>query len=450
MSEPSGVLTFESLVERIAREAGVEYCGSSGQEIGMIPADDAHHLNLCKKVVNDGIRMFISDAPPNGWRWMRRIASVTMTVTRITGAVDSVSGTAPGTYTLVDATLETVLDDDGNSLYVDNYFLGHYIYILTGTGIGRYAKITGYAESGGVITVADWLDENGNAIANTGGAVPAATDTFAITPVETIGGDISRYPLPENFGGDAAGRIAYAGNTNHASIIDWCDESFIRAKRAVTIITGYPRHAAIRQFEPVLSAPSAKRRFEIIFDPQPVAADTVEFPYTLYFDNLKLEAGEATNGAATAVSDSSLANIYPDDYFLGWVIKIISGPGKRATGIVTSYVGADGEWFVTDWLYPNGTAAATNPNADSVYVVEPVNNLHPAGYRFDEHILAACLVKAEMEFEDIMANYVQQYHQKSLQGAYVIDARSAPRQLGTMNLGQRYVRERTWRDITHN
>ncbi len=450
MSEPTGSLTFESLIIRIAEEAGVAFYGSSGQERPQVPID-AHNLYKCKKVVLDGIRMFISDAPETGWRWMRRLASVTMTATRITGTVDSVSGTAPGTYTLVDADLEKVLDSDGNPLYVDNYFKGWFVYILTGTGIGRYAVVTGYAESGGVITVADWLDSNGNAIANTGGAVPVATDTFAITPVETVGGDISRYPLPENFGGDAAGRIEYASSTNHASIIEWRDEALIRAKRAVTVITGYPRYAALRPLEPVTSSFSAKRRFEILLDPQPVTDDTVEFPYTLHFNELQLEAGDASSvSGTTGLLDSALDGLYPDDYFNGWKIKIVSGTGKNSYAIVDDYTGGTAQFDVLDWLFISGAAGGTDPAANSVYVVEPANNLHPAGYRFDEIILAACMSKAEQEFEDIAANYVEQYHKKSLAEAKKIDARSAPRQLGSMNRGERYVRERTWLDVTYD
>jgi len=443
MSEPTGALTFESLVRRVAEEAGISYHGSTGQERPNVPID-AHDLFKCKQVVNDGIRMFIADAPANGWRWMRRIASVTMTATRITGTVDSVSGTAPGTYTLVDATLTASYDTDDD-------LLNYYIYILTGTGIGCYAKITGYTAISGTITVADWLDSNGNAIAHTGGAVPVATDTFAITPVETVGGDIARYPLPENFGGDPAGRIEYASSTNHASIIDWCDESYIRARRSVSVITGYPRHAAIRPLEPVTSSASAKRRFEIIFDPQPVAADTVEFPYTLHFDDLQLEAGDASSvSGTTGLLDTALNALYPDDYFNGWKIKIVSGTGKNSYANVDDYTGGTAQFDVVDWLFISGAVGGTDPAASSVYVVEPVNNLHPAGYRFDEIILAACMAKAEMEFEDIAGNYVEQYHKKSLTEAFRIDARSAPRQLGSMNLGERHARERTWTDVEYN
>ena len=113
---------------------------------------------------------------------------------------------------------------------------------------------------------------------------------------------------------------------------------------------------------------SAKRRYELIVDPQPSGAYVLEFPYMLSFDNLQLEAGKATNGAAAAVSNSALANLYPDTTFVGWRIDIIAGTGVGATAIVTSYTGADGEFFVTDWLYTNGTAAAANPAANSAYM----------------------------------------------------------------------------------
>ena len=514
MSEPRGILTFEELIKRVAREAGVSYHGTTGQEIAMVPADDAYNLDVCKRVVNDAIRMFISDSPNNGWRWMRRLASVTMTASRIEGTVDSAGNT-----TLVDATLSTTsgtadaadstsltdatlsatydTDDELNGLYcyiisgtgagsfaiitdydastgkitvadwltsgglaggtdpiaTDTFGIstskilnGYFCYVTAGTGNGSYAAVTGFDASDGTVTVADWLDANGNG----GGTNPGVGSTFAITVVETVGGDISRYPLPENFGGTVAGDIHYAANTNHASIISWCNESLIRRKRAVTIITSYPLHAAIRQLEPTTSSSSAKRRFEIIFDPQPVADDTVEFKYYLHFDDMLLESGIANAGAATTITDVDLADLFPDSYFVGWTIRIISGTGKNATAVITTYVGSTGVFTVADWLDVNGGTSVADPTTNSVYVVEPVNNLHPAGFRFDEHVLAACMAKAEMEFEDVSASYVEQYHQKSLVSAFKVDALSAPKSLGSTNLGARYYRERTWSDVEHN
>ena len=434
MSEPTSALSYYGLILRVAREAGIAYYGSGGDEPAMIPVDE-HDLDLCKRIVNDAIRMFIADAPPKGWRWMRRIMSVTLTATRITGTADA---DTDATH-LVDLTLATTYT-------TTDQLVDYYAYILTGTGAGSYAKITAYNKTTGSCTVADWLDAYGNP----GGTDPTTGSTFAITPVETVGGDISRYPLAENFGGEVNGEIHYASDTNHAAIIEWRDEAYIRARRAVTVITGYPQFAAIRPLEFKAGGTGPKRRFELIVNPDPVAVDTLEFPYTLFFDELRLEAGLATNGAAAAISNSSLANIYPDDLYDGWTITVISGTGKGATAVITSYVGADGEFFVDDWLYSDDTAATVNPASGSAYYLEPLGNLHPAGLRFDQAIKAACLAQAEVDIEDITAGFMTMYMQKALPKAYAIDTRSAPRKLGSMNLGyRRPTRTRTWLDVTN-
>ncbi|KKL84758.1 hypothetical protein LCGC14_1961510, partial [marine sediment metagenome] len=303
MAEPTSALSFEGLILRVAREAGIAYHGSSGTERAMVPVD-AHDLDLCKRIVTDGIRMFIADAPENGWRWMRRIASVTVTATRVTGTADSVS-----TTTIVDTDLcenlgsmtaeagtnaTTLVDASLTASYpTDNELIGYYCYIETGTGAGSYALITDYVASTGTITVADWLASGGqpggtdpvstdtfgisaykilnnyycyitagtgknswavitdfnssngtvtvadwlDAYGNPGGTDPTVGSTLAITPIETVGGDIHRYPLPENFGGEVDGQIHYASDTNHSSTIDWVHESHIRNRRAVTVIT---------------------------------------------------------------------------------------------------------------------------------------------------------------------------------------------------------------------
>ena len=247
MSEPTSALTFVNLLTKIAREAAVAYYGSSGNEKAMVPID-VHDLEMCKEVVNDGIRMFIADAPINGWRWARRIISLNVTGTRVTGIADSAS-----TTTIVDLTLADTYDTDDD-------LKDWYCYILTGTGIGSYAKITGYTALTGTITVADWLDEYGNA----GGTDPDTDSTFAVTSVETVGGDIARYPLPENFGGEINGEIHYIKDSNHSTIVNWVHESFIRARRATSVQTGYPRYAAIRPWESQTNVAGLTRRFEII------------------------------------------------------------------------------------------------------------------------------------------------------------------------------------------
>ena len=498
MSLPTSTRTFEGLILRVAELAKIAYYGSAGNERAMIPIN-AHDLDLCKRAVNDAISMFISDSPPNGWRWMRRTASVTLTGTRITGTVDSGSATtvvdatlstASGTAddasatTLVDAILSATYDsdDDLNGYYcyiltgtgagsyavITDYtastgtitvadwltagglpggtdpvatdtfgisaskiLVGYYCYITAGTGKGSYALITAFDSSDGTLTVADWLDSNGNA----DGTDPTTGSTFAITPVETVGGDRARYPLPENVYGEYLGGIEYEKESNHATPIVWRDERTLRRNRAVDVCSNHPLFAAIRPLEPVSNALASKRRFELFLDPQPNAADVVEFPYILHFDELRLEAGTATGGAATTLTDTSLNDLYPDDYFNGWAIKIISGTGKFSNGLVTDYAGSTGVFTVADWLDISGGTGGTDPATSSIYIVQPVNNYHPAGPLFDQVILTACKAKAEQEWDDIAGNFMTEYFQKDLLAARMADLRNVPKQIGSMNKG---------------
>ena len=514
MSLPTSIRTFEGLILRIAELAKIAYYGSDGGERAMIPVN-VHDLDLCKRVVNDAVSMFISDGPVKGWRWMRRIMRVALTGTRITGTADSGSITtvvdatlsitsgivdsASGT-TIVDATLSATYDEDddlkgyycyiltgtgvGSYALITGYtaatgtitvadwltasgqpggtdpiandtfgvstskiLIGYYCYIIIGTGKGSYAPITAFDSSDGTLTVADWLDSNGNA----GGTDPTVGSTFAITPVETVGGDIARYPLPENFYGEYCGGIEYAPESNHATPIEWRDERTLRRNRAISTNSGYPMYATIRPLEPVSDNLSPKRRFELFLDPQPSTSDTIEFPYILHFDELKLEAGTASSVGSgegyTSLLDSTLDGLYPDDYFNGWVIKIISGTGKNSYALVDDYTGSTATFKVVDWLFITGKIAGTDPAANSVYVVQPVNNLHPAGPLFDTTILSACKAKAEQEWDDMAGNYMTEYFQKDLPAAKIADVRSAPKKIGSMNKGV-VRRVRPWNNVT--
>jgi len=424
--EPTSMLTFQELVKRTAIEAGIAYYGSTGSESPMPPID-VHDLGLCKDAVNDAIRMFISDAPAKGWRWMRRIMSVTLTGTRITGTADAGTGA-----TLIDAALKTVYDADDD-------LNGYYCYILTGTGAGSYAKITNYTASTGTVEVADWLDVYGNA----GGTDPAVGSTYAITPVETVGGDISRYPLAENFGGEVDGEINYAASSGH-NVIQWVDESTIRARRAITVNTGYPMFAAVIPLEFLQGYNGPKRRYELILDPQPVSDYVLTFPYTVYFDELKLETGLATAGGATSITDSGRTEA--DDYFNGWKATIVSGTGKGSWALITDYTGANGAATVADWLKPDGTAGGIDPNTTSVYNFAPVSNLHPAGIKFDQAILSACMAQVELNISDEPTGKYDIYKKVDLPNAMRIDVRTAPLKLSKTSR----IQERTWKDITYN
>jgi len=422
-NEPSGASTMSDLMLRVAEKLGIAEYRSTGQL--HIPVDQ-FNFNLCKRYVNNGIRMFIADAPRKGWRWMRRIMSVTFT-TRVTGTIDSI----PDADTqILDAALMATY-----TAAID--LVGWYIYITAGTGIGSYAAITVYDETTGTITVTDWLDANGVG----GGINPAADSEYAITSIETDNGDTSRCTLPADFGGTVDGKIKYAANSNRGTVIEWCDESTIRARRAVSVNSGTPLLAAIRPYEPTSEALSATRRWEIIVDPMPYVADVVEFPYTLHFDSMKMESGIATAGEATTLTDG-LRTEETVDCFKDWVITIIDGVNAGKSRTITGYDGAGKFTFAT----------MTDDNTiTSQYIVQPAANLHPAGHQFDDVIEAACLARTEMESQDEHFDtfFTDYYHKKAIPNAFKVDMRSAPRSLGPMLNGPALPRGREFNNVVY-
>jgi len=74
MAEPSGTTTMRDLMLRVAEKLGIAEYTSTG--VIHIPVDQ-YNLKLCKRYIQNGIRMFMADAPLKGWRWMRRLMTVT-------------------------------------------------------------------------------------------------------------------------------------------------------------------------------------------------------------------------------------------------------------------------------------------------------------------------------------------------------------------------------------
>jgi hypothetical protein len=325
---------------RVAEKLGIAEYDSVGRP--HIPVNQ-YNFDLCKQYVQNGIRMFMADAPRKGWRWMRRLMTVTF-------------------------------DAEGDG------------------------------------------DDN-------------------------IDTDAARYKLAENFGGTVDGPIKYAANTNQATEIEWCDESTIRARRAVTVNSGVPRFAAIRPYQPTSETLSATRQWEMIVDPAPGSAYVVEFPYTLHFDNMKMESGIATGAGAAYIADNTRSE--PNDYFDDWVLTVVNGTGVGETATITNYLGASGEFHFT------ALSLGTTPDDTTEYIVQPAGNLHPAGHQFDDTVKAACLARTEMESEDIHFDtfWSDYYHKKALPNAYRVDMRSAPRSLGPMLNGLTLPRGRNWTDV---
>jgi len=429
MAEPTSSYTAKDVLLRIAKAAGIAYYGSAGTGAAVIPIDD-HDFNRCLDVYNDGIKSLIANAPVNGWRWRNRIAEITFGTVETTGTVDS-----GGTTTLVDNALSTTYDADDD-------INGYYVYDITKK---IYALVTDYTTLTGTVTVSGgWLDYEDNPSSLT----PAVGDSYSITDVKTVAGDLARYWLPDDFQGEVAGEITYTKDSGVGHIIGWAHESEIRFQREVSVSDSYPMQAAVR--------PSpARRRWEIIFDPAPNSAKTVIFPYRVGFNAAQAISGTAFNGSTTVLvtTDAHVWKIYPDDYFNGWYIHIVSGAGRNSYAKVTDFDSDDGNsavFTVAKWLAADGTTTGVSPALNSIYYVTD-NYKHPAGPQFDEAVLSACLAKAELEFEDIKMGYNEKFYKIDLPTAHAIDARSAPRKLGQMLSGSgRSTNERIWNTVVED
>jgi hypothetical protein len=74
MADPTLSLSFSDLIIRVAEYLGMAYYGASGAEVAQVP-QDAHDLELCKRLVNDGYRKFINSNPR--WQFLTPTISVT-------------------------------------------------------------------------------------------------------------------------------------------------------------------------------------------------------------------------------------------------------------------------------------------------------------------------------------------------------------------------------------
>jgi len=250
MSEPTSTLTFADLILEVAHKLGIAYYGADGDEAAQVPVD-AHDLDECKRIVNNAIRMFISDAPqPNGWRWLRPIATVTLWTTipaDVTNTITAVYDAGTGKTTLT-----AVRESFYPSMELKSI-------VLTDTG---------------TFTISDYV--SATQIKVSGNAAAANGKTWSI---ETDG----NYTLPQTFGGQYSGDITFIAGTRRGTGLDWTDESVIRKWRQnITDHSGTPFLVAVRP----MTTGTPRRRWELLMWPKPIEVLHVEFPYTLHFDSL--------------------------------------------------------------------------------------------------------------------------------------------------------------------
>jgi hypothetical protein len=205
--------------------------------------------------------------------------------------------------------------------------------------------------------------------------------------------------------------------------MEWVTESNLRQWREDGGWGGDPHQAAIR--------PYGTRRYELIVFPDPGAAEVIQFPYTYYFNNLRILTGtvDTVTGSAPAVINDTDRN-EPNDYFnTDWLVEVTSGTGQHSYAVVTDFVKSTGTITVAGWLDIDGTSVGTDPVAGDEYRLLPVANLHPAGFAFDRVIRMACMAAAEAELDDA-PNLWEGKYMSALANAKKIDARLAPKTVG--------------------
>lgn len=288
MAEPTSALTFADLIIELSRKMGTAFYGAAGDEAVQVPTN-TYDLAESKRMVNNAIRMFVNDAPKNGWRWSKPIGSFTLWASVAVDSANTVTfaGYDPATNkTTITVTSAAFLDTMEEKTLT-----------LTTTGDQTITDVvsTTSVKVSGELTSAI----NG--------------ETFSITAD-------GNYTLPSTFAGSVAGEIAYAANSDLGVGISWSSEAVIREFRQDTDQSGDPFAAAVR---PKSTVVGSRRRWELMVYPTPNASITVEFPFELAFDKLveftespptPLSQDENLKAAVLAIADKEGEGVLGADW----------------------------------------------------------------------------------------------------------------------------------------
>lgn len=247
MADPTLGFQFQDLILRVAEFLGVaDYTNGTAA----VPTD-AHDLDLCKRLVNDGYRRYTNSNP--NWQ-------VTTPPTTITfQAAYRGTASAATTTTITDATL---VQPAGVA------FVGMTIGITAGTGINQTSTVTAFNPATGVLTFAPAM-----AIA------PDLTSQYSLAGPQCVAGDNSRYFMPDNFSGELLTPWTY-DQYGPRIRIEPIHEGRIRELLAGAHYQGTPRLVAIRPV--AVSNSSTGGRWEAMFYPAPAGPYNVTCRIRVY------------------------------------------------------------------------------------------------------------------------------------------------------------------------
>lgn len=256
MVEATLAMGFQDFIIRVAEYLGIADYGSSGGVAAGVPTD-AHDLDLCKRLVNDGWRRFVGAQAR--WNWMSPLISLNL-VPATLGTVQSATST---TFT------------DTNRTEGTNVWTGATVAILTGTGAGTSQTVASNT-SGGVFTMTSaWP------------VTPDSTSTYNLIPASSQlvdPTDNSRYYMPDGFYGQIIGFWTYPAQGPRLKIQN-CNENHIRQLYAASgSVTGNPWLAAHRPVARTVGP--YQQRWEVLFYPTPLTAYTIQARIRVYPNKL--------------------------------------------------------------------------------------------------------------------------------------------------------------------
>jgi hypothetical protein len=337
-------LTFADLQTHLAIQLGVAYYGVGGAEVAQ-PPTDTPTLQRVKDLVNGGIRMFLNDAPPEGWNFLHPTASVNLwsTASRLTSGAPDYS--AEDEQSTITASGDIFYDEmAGHSVsFVAAWVTTH---LYTADDLVVYDSVTYKC----LITHTSGIFQTDlNALkwavtTSTAHTYPIVSVTSATVAVVT--GDASgegngatfymytdgNFTLPSTFGGEYSGQITYAAGTCVGITLAWEAEGSIRRLREnIKRQTGYPMRAAVRKMR------SLPYRWELLTYPHPTKLLVAEFPYELYFTALDDDddahpAGKMYDEAILAACEA-YAELHGEDMMAGrsqyYEQKVLPGAYRR-------------------------------------------------------------------------------------------------------------------------
>lgn len=322
--EQTSILTFNDLILEVAFKLGVAYYGADGTLEPAIPIDK-HDLLVCKRIVNDAIRMFIHDAPMSGWNWLDRITQIDLwpqissDATLATAVTASYSPTTNRTLLILTQPAAGTAAFFASMEYRQIWLAGN---PATGTP-GFFIPPNGNTDPriGTAFTVVNWISSVKIEVNGDATAVVGAKQSFSFAS----SGD---YTMPANFGGAYNGEITYIAQTNRGVVPQWVSESEIRTRRQnYNIETGTPYWFAVRQFpQPsmdILTTSPARERWELMSWRISSEFLSVLVRYPLHFNSLvnlndvqpaPFAHDETVKAACLAVAEKKVEDTYGPDW----------------------------------------------------------------------------------------------------------------------------------------